>query len=92
MNKLTKKIALVSILTAIMFGASCLKKQNLEEDSLSNAIAAEQIADAISDGYGPINYNDMKPNEMSSIVLTQAIQGACSCLLRTTAQHQVSAA
>jgi hypothetical protein len=75
LNKLTKKIALVSILTAIMFGASCLKKQNLEEDSLSNAIAAEQIADAISDGYGPINYNDMKPNEMSSIVLTQAIQG-----------------
>ncbi|MEQ1722693.1 MAG: hypothetical protein ABL930_05925 [Pseudobdellovibrio sp.] len=74
MNKLIKKIVLASIFTAIFFGASCLKKQNLEEESLSNAIPPEQVAAALSDGYGPINYNDMKPNEMSSIVLTQAIQ------------------
>jgi hypothetical protein len=74
MNKLIKKIALVSIFTAILFGASCLKKQNLEEDNLSIPIPGEQIAAAISEGYGPINYNDMKPNEVSSLVLTQAIQ------------------
>lgn len=58
----------------VFFGASCLKKQNLEEDYLSTTVSPDSIAAALGDGFGPIDYNDMKSNEYSSIVLTQTIQ------------------
>lgn len=74
LSLLKKRIILTGIFTAIFFGASCLKKQNLEEESFSDAVAPESIAEALSAGFGPIDYNDMKPNEVSSIVLTQSIQ------------------
>ncbi|MBY0553714.1 hypothetical protein K2P97_04240 [bacterium] len=71
---LKKRIILTGIFVAIFFGASCLKKQNLEEESFGDAVPPESVAQALSDGFGPIDYNDMKPNEVSSIVLTQSIQ------------------
>lgn len=74
LSTLTKRIILTGIFSAIFFGASCMKKQNLDEESFGDAINPESLAQSLSDGFGPIDYNDMKPNEISSIVLTQSIQ------------------
>lgn len=74
------------IISAIFFGASCLKKQNLEEDNLGAVIPPEQIAAAISNGlglannarmstgFGLMNYDEIKANETTSITLSQTIQ------------------
>lgn len=79
MNK-KYRIAILSIIVFnfIFFGASCLKKQNLDEELLSATVGPEDIASALSEGFGPIDYNDMKPNEFSSIILTQTIQDGVS--------------
>lgn len=69
-----RQFILIGIFSAILISASCLKKQNLIEENMSAAVPPTQIATAISEGFGLINYSDMKPNEMSSIVLTQSIQ------------------
>ena len=62
------------IFAGIMFGASCLKKTDLQVDDLGATVAADDIASALGNAFGPINYNDMKPNEFSSIVVSQKIQ------------------
>ncbi len=77
----TKNIVLSIIFTAIFFGASCLKKQNLVEESLGTTVPPAQIAAALSDGFGIINYSDMKVNEKSSIVLSQTIQDGATQVL-----------
>lgn len=69
-----KNTSLIAVATAILFGASCLKKQNLEEDNLGTVVSPAQIATAISAGFGLIDYNDIKVNEATSITLSQTIQ------------------
>lgn len=81
LTPIKKNIILSIIFCAIFFGASCLKKQNLEEEALGAVIPPEQIASALGDGFGIINYNDIKVNEKSSIVLTQTIQDGATQVL-----------
>ena len=76
-----KNIIATIVVTAIFFGASCMKKQNLQEESLSPPVPPEQIAAALGDGFGVINYNDIKVNEQSSIVLSQTIQDGATQVL-----------
>lgn len=71
---MTKKIIISIIICGIFFGASCLKKQDLQIEVLGDSVAPEQIAAALGDGFGVIDYNDIKVNEKSSIVLSQTIQ------------------
>lgn len=80
-NTLKKNIVLTIVLSAIFFGASCLKKQNLEEENLGSVVPPEQIAAALGDGFGLIDYNEMKVNEKSSIVLSQTIQDGATQVL-----------
>ncbi|MEK6629036.1 MAG: hypothetical protein AABY53_10460 [Bdellovibrionota bacterium] len=77
-----KKTAItLFVFTLIFFGASCLKKQNLEVENLGSPVPPEQIAAALSDGFGVINYSDIKVNEQSSIVLSQTIQDGATQVL-----------
>lgn len=71
---LLKKTSLTLIFVTIFLGASCLKKQNLLEENFGTPVEPEQIATALSSGFGLIDYADIKPNEKSSLVLTQSIQ------------------
>ena len=80
-NILSKILVLSIIFSVVFFGASCLKKQNLEEEILGAAVPPEQIAAALGDGFGMINYNDIKVNEKSSIVLSQTIQDGVTQVL-----------
>lgn len=70
----TKRSLVTLVALGILFGASCLKKQDLQIDDLGSVVAAEEITSALGDAFGPINYNDMKPNEFSSIVVSQRLQ------------------
>lgn len=47
---------------------------NLQDEALGDTVAPEQVAAALGDGFGIIDYNDIKVNEKSSIVLSQTIQ------------------
>ena len=69
-----RKLLLLLIFTGIFFGASCLKKTNLEIEDLGAAVSADSIAAALGEGFGEINYNDIKAHEFSSIVLSQTLQ------------------
>ena len=75
------KFILSVIFCAVFFGASCLKKLNLKDEALGDSVAPEQIAAALGDGFGVIDYNDIKVNEMSSIVLSQTIQDGATQVL-----------
>lgn len=73
-NKTQRRLMIGLIFAGIMFGASCLKKTDLQVDDLGAMVAPDDIASALGNAFGPINYNDMKPNEFSSIVVSQKIQ------------------
>ena len=68
------RMALTFIAIGIATAASCLKKTDLQIDDLGSAIEAQDIANALDDAFGPINYNDMKTNEMTDIVVSQRLQ------------------
>ncbi len=76
-----KKIILAVVFCGILFGASCLKKINLEDEALGDSVGPEQISAALGDGFGVIDYNDIKINEKSSIVLSQTIQDGATQVL-----------
>ena len=57
----------------ILFGASCLKKQNLLAEDLGSAVSSQEIANALDAAFGPIVYTDMKVNEMTDIVVSQRV-------------------
>lgn len=74
MKNIKKNLILTFIFAGIFCGASCMKKQNLENDNLGAAIPPEQVAAALSDGFGVLNYDDIKTNEKTSLIVTQKIQ------------------
>ncbi len=65
-------IALVFL--TLTLNTSCLKKQNLDEEDLGPAIAPAELTKAMTDGFGSLNYGNIKANEFNSYVLTQKIQ------------------
>ena len=69
-----KQIILASIAAGIFFGASCLKKQDLTQENLGDVVPAAAVAAALGEGFGAINYSDMKVGEVSSLVLSQKVQ------------------
>jgi len=73
--KLTRKrIVLSLIAVGIATAASCLKKTDLQMDDLGSALDAQDIANALDTSFGPINYDDIKANEMTDLVISQSIQ------------------
>jgi hypothetical protein len=69
-----KRIVLSLIALGIATAASCLKKTDLQVDDLGSAIEAQDIALALDDAFGPIDYNSIKDNEMTDLVISQRIQ------------------
>ena len=70
-----QKAAIAGIVIGfIIAGQSCLKRQDLSVEDLGSALAAEDIAQALGDAFGPINYSDMRVNEMTDIIYSQRIQ------------------
>ena len=53
---------------------SCLKKQNLDDDNLGAAIAPVELTRALGSGVGSYDYNEIKPTEFTSVLITQRIQ------------------
>ncbi len=74
MKPLHKKLAISFIVAGILFGASCLKKSDLEAESLGDAVAPEEVALALGTGFGFIDYDDIKVGDESSLILTQTLQ------------------
>lgn len=62
------------IFLVLTFNTSCLKKQNLDDDNLGEAIAPEALTKAMTEGFGSMNYGQIKANEFTSYILTQTIQ------------------
>ncbi len=54
--------------------SSCLKKQNLDDEDLGPAINAIEVTKVLGQGFGTYDYNDIKKNEFTSILLSQKIQ------------------
>ena len=69
-----KNVKFILILAITFLLASCLKKTDLNDDDLGDAVAPELIADALGEGFGTINYSDIKAGEKTRIVYTQALQ------------------
>lgn len=74
-NHLTRKrLALLLIAIGIATAASCLKKTDLQVDDLGSAIEAQAIALALDDAFGPIDYDSIRNDEMTDLVISQRIQ------------------
>lgn len=69
-----KKLVALLVLIVLSTSTSCLKKQNLEEENLGPAITPESLSKAMLEGFGPLDYGAIAPNEFSSYVLSQTIQ------------------
>lgn len=69
-----KRLVLSLIAVGIATAASCLKKTDLQVDDLGSAVQAEDIALALDDAFGPVDYNAIKANEMTDLVISQRIQ------------------
>lgn len=74
LSKLQKRSLLVIVGLGLALGASCLKKQNLVVEDLGEPITSQQIATALDEAFGPIDYNEMKLDEMTDIIVSQRIQ------------------
>lgn len=53
---------------------SCLKKQDLHNEDLGPAVAAIEVTKALGQGFGSYDFNEIKKNEFTSLLLTQKIQ------------------
>jgi hypothetical protein len=73
--KITRKRIFLSLIAlGIATAASCLKKTDLQVDDLGSALEAQDIANALDNAFGPIDYNEIKSNEMTDIVVSQSLQ------------------
>lgn len=61
-----KLLILLTALFVITTQTSCIEKQNLEESSLGPAVDANQVEEAMADGVGNLDFNDVKVNEGSA--------------------------
>ena len=69
----------IILTTTLLFTlTSCLKKQDLSSEDLGPAINPDELSKAVAKGFGPYDYNDIKPNERSSYTKTQTIQDTSS--------------
>lgn len=70
-----KKIVLFCLSVGFLFTTtSCLKKQNLADDNLGPAIEPMQLTKTLGAAVGSYSYNDMKNDEVNTILVSQRIQ------------------
>ena len=69
-----KFLALTLCAGLLLTTTSCLKKQNLDDDDLGAPIAPMELTKALGSGYGSYDYNEIKANEFTSIMVSQRIQ------------------
>lgn len=72
--QLSKIFTLSLVLILVIFQSGCLKKQNLDEENLGPSIEPLELTKALGEGFGSLDYNDIKPKESSRYILTQKIQ------------------
>lgn len=58
-----KLLILITALFVITTQTSCIEKQNLEESSLGPPVDAASVEEAMADGVGNLDFNDVKVNE-----------------------------
>lgn len=68
------KCVIVFVVAILLVTASCLKKQNLDDDNLGPAINPLEVTKALGAGFGSYDYNEIKKNEFTSIILSQRLQ------------------
>lgn len=74
-----KKISLLCLsLIILSTSTSCLKKQDLSDEKLGPAIEPMALTQSMGSGYGSYDFNEIKSNEFSSVLLTQRIQDSVS--------------
>jgi hypothetical protein len=70
-----QKLSLLGIIVAfILLGASCLKRQDLQVEDLGSTIDSEQMAIVLGDAFGDVDYNAIRLNEHTDIILSQRLQ------------------
>jgi hypothetical protein len=70
-----QKLSLLGIIVAfILLGASCLKRQDLQVEDLGSTIDSEQMAIVLGDAFGDVDYNAIRVNEHTDIILSQRLQ------------------
>jgi hypothetical protein len=70
-----KKLFLVGLsLSFLLMTTSCLKKQDLSDDNLGPAIDSLELTKALGSAVGTYDYNDIKKNEFTSLLISQRIQ------------------
>jgi hypothetical protein len=69
-----KKLLTAGLCAGFLLTTSCLKKQNLEDDNLGEAIAPIEMTKAIGGGYGSYDYNEIKAGEFTSVRYWNRIQ------------------
>lgn len=71
---MNKKSLAVLICAVTVITTSCLKKQDLHNEDLGPAIASIEVTKALGTAFGSYDYNEIKPKEFTSLLLTQKIQ------------------
>lgn len=70
-----KKCLLIYLCAGILFTmTSCLKKQDLSDDNLGPAVEPVEVTKTLGSGIGSYDYNLIKPNEFTSVLVSQRIQ------------------
>lgn len=67
-------ILLLIIFISFFSMLSCLKKQNLNDEDLGPAINPIEVTKALGQAFGSYDYNEIKKNEFTSLILSQKIQ------------------
>lgn len=76
MKRISTTLRLTAVLLLLsLLSTSCMKKQNLKEEDLGPTISSFEVATALSEGFGVIDYNDIRREEEVGIAFTQALQG-----------------
>lgn len=68
------KLLFLIFFLSLFTTTSCLKKQNLDEEDLGPALKPLEVTKALGQAFGSYNYNDIKKNEFTSLMLSQKIQ------------------
>lgn len=72
------KLKILLILLSLATVTSCLKKMDLSDDNLGPAIDPVVLTKTLGQAFGTFDYNEIKPNEFTSVMQSQKIQDSNS--------------
>lgn len=68
------KLKILLVLLSLAAVTSCLKKMDLKDDNLGPAIDPMLLTKTLGQAIGTFDYNEIKPNEFTSVMQSQKIQ------------------